>query len=122
MRIRPETLVRASVLPSLLALASACNRHEADSADPFASERAFSAAHAAAACALYERCGLLADYGLTLEGCTEDLDATTFRHVTDGDCGFNAKAADACVAEFNAASCETSGASPETLCSDVCDG
>lgn len=116
--------MRAFFLAGLLSLAPACSDSdsESDSADPFAAERAFAQAHARAACALYDRCGLLDLYGSSLAGCTTDLEAATFTHVTTEDCSFDAGAGQACVDEFDAASCETSAEPGETACSAVCSG
>ena len=95
-----------------------------DSADPYAAERAFSDAHARAACGLYDRCGLLEYYGATLEGCISDLDAATFTYVTEEDCAFDPSAGADCVAEFDAASCDvdTGSAAAPTACDRVCGG
>ncbi len=101
-------------------LGPACAEPASDSADPLAAERAFAAEHARAACALYERCGLLSYYGATLEGCLTDLETATFEHITEDGCSFDPDAGAACVTEFEAASCETSAGDAPTACSAVC--
>ena len=118
----PGDAVRALTLVLLSGALSACETPAADSADPLAAERSFALAHAEAACALYDRCGLLDEYGSSLESCTADLEAATLAHVTEDACSFDADAGEACVAEFDAASCEAQSETPETACAEVCSG